>query len=242
MPPTRSKPSARAASRTGTPGIFVAGTDTGVGKTLVSCGLLRLARQLGWPLVPFKPAESGCRGGHPKDAAALRAAARRTDLPLSAICPFPLRPPVAPAAAGLVLSLPALRRASRALHGPLLVESAGGLLSPYTRTLTGSDLAAALGLPVLLIARNGLGTINHTALAIGEIRRRGIPLLGLLLVTTHPGRGLAQQKNAELIEALTGVRPDGIIPHFARPSTQAITAHLDRSGIGVRLLRKAGLQ
>lgn len=229
------------------PGLFVVGTDTGVGKTLVSCGLLRLAVEAGTPLLPFKPAESGCPGGRPQDAAALRAAAQRPDLPLERICPFAFRPPVAPAAealaSGQTLTLPALRRAARALSqgAPLLVEGAGGLLSPYSARLTAADLALDLGLPVLLIARNALGTINHTALALAEIRRRGLPLLGLVLVNTQPKRRIAAQKNPELIEALTGVRPDAIVPYFSDARPRRVARFLRLSGVGGRLLRKAGV-
>jgi dethiobiotin synthetase len=231
-------------------GILVAGTDTGVGKTIVSCGLLRLASDRGWPLLPFKPAESGCLGGHPADADALRAAARRLDLPLDSVCPFPFVPAVAPAAAhgaGRALTRSRICTAAKNLARtqtpapPLLVESAGGLLSPYAPTWTTADLAKSFGLPVLLIARHGLGTINHTALAIHELRRRRLPLLGLLLVTTRREPGLSQQRNPELIESLTGVRPDAVIPYFARPTPARIAAHLDATGVGARLLRKAGL-
>jgi dethiobiotin synthetase len=242
-------PTGRPVSRTSSrlSGFVVVGTDTGVGKTLVSCGLLRLAVASDQPLVPFKPAESGCRHGRPKDAAALRAAARRPDLRLDQICPFAFAAAVAPAAAaaatGQTLTRAAFVKAARTVSAgaPLLVETAGGLLSPYSATFTPADLASALALPVLLIARNALGTINHTALALAEIGRRKIPLLGLLLVTTRPQRGLGAQQNAELIEALTGTRPDATIPYITRPTSDRLAAALERSGAGERLLRKATL-
>jgi dethiobiotin synthetase len=226
------------------PGLLVAGTDTGVGKTLISCALLETAARQGWPLLPFKPSESGCPGGRPQDAAALRLASGHRDLSLRQVCPFPFRPPVAPAAAahlaGTELTLAAIRRAARALAGgkPLLVESAGGLLSPYSRSLTAADLAIDLGLPVLLISRNGLGTINHTALAVAEIRRRGIPLLGLILVTTRPERGLSAQQNAHWIEALTGVRPETTVPHFPRDPLGRTSRYLARE-VAPTLLTRA---
>ena len=227
------------------PGLLVAGTDTGVGKTLVSCALLQTARRLGAPLLPFKPSESGCRGGHPRDAAALRSAAGRRELRLEQICPYPFRPPVAPAAAarlaGQTLSLSKILRAGRRLsrEAPLLVEGAGGLLSPYASQLTAADLAIALDLPVLLIARNALGTINHTALALAELRRRRIPLLGLILVTTQPGRGLAAQQNPALIQELSGTTPDAVIPYFGQRPGPQLSAHLDRSGVAQAILRRA---
>jgi dethiobiotin synthetase len=226
-------------------GILVAGTDTGVGKTLVSCALLQTARRLGHTLVPFKPSESGCRGGRPRDAAALRSAAGRLDLPLDRICPFPFGPPVAPAAAaklaGQTLTLAKIVRAASRLpqNAPLLLEGAGGLLSPYGHRLTVADLAVALGLPLLLIARNALGTINHTALALAEIRRRRIPLLGLLLSTPRPERGLPKQQNPELIAELTGVVPAAVVPHFAAAARHRTSAFLEQNGIAEALLRQA---
>jgi dethiobiotin synthetase len=233
-------------------GLFVAGTDTGVGKTVVSCGLLRLASRLGLELRPYKPAESGCVRGRPADAHALRLAAQLPHLPIAAVCPFPLRPPVAPAAAtppGRPLQLRALIEGARRLSlsdgaaRPILVEAAGGLLSPYARSFTAADLASALALPTLLVARNGLGTINHTALAVAELRRRRIPLLGIVLVTTAPpGRDLRRQQNAALIAALTGVTPALVLPFLAKPEPDVVADLLARSGSGRRLFRAANLR
>jgi dethiobiotin synthetase len=234
-------------------GLFVTGTDTGVGKTLVSCGLLRLAARLAIPLLPHKPAESGCVRGRPADALALRAASLKPHLSLDRVCPYALGPPVAPAAAtrpGQILELSDLVRRARDLATsdqggpaqPLLVECAGGLLSPYAPDFTSADLARALGLPVLLVARNGLGTINHTALAVAELRRRRLPLLGIVLVTTAPVRGLSRQRNVELIEAQTGLRPALVVPHFRAPTADTTADLFDRSGFGRHLFQVAGLQ
>jgi dethiobiotin synthetase len=230
-------------------GIFVTGTDTGVGKTLVSCGLLRVASRWGSSLLPYKPAESGCVRGRPADALALRAAARTT-ASLYAVCPYRLRPAVAPAAAtppGQPLRLRALVRGARALartdpSSGLLVECAGGLLSPYSPAFTSADLAAALGLPTLLVARDALGTINHTALAVAELRRRGIPLLGIVLVRVAPDRPAHDQRNAELIAALTGLRPSLLVPYFRNPDPDRTADLFDRTGFARRLFSAAGLR
>jgi dethiobiotin synthetase len=150
------------------------------------------------------------------DAIRLRAAAGRDDLALSLICPISLPDPVAPAAAAsATINLSSLLTSARgaAQHGThLIVESAGGLLSPYSASLTNADLATALGYPLLLISRNSLGTINHTALAIAEIRRRALPLVGTVLVNTLPTSSLDQASNFSLIEGVTGLRPLGIFP------------------------------
>src|SRR5690349_24341402 len=118
----------------------------------------------------MKPAQSGHAPGEPSDADRLRAAAGDGD-PAELVCPYTFAAPLAPAVAarveGKAVSLPRILEAARALaarHAALLVEGAGGLLTPLTERETYADLAVALGLPVLLVARAGLGTVHHTAL------------------------------------------------------------------------------
>jgi dethiobiotin synthetase len=218
-----------------TRGLLVTGTDTGVGKTAVASGILRwLARDGGRP-VPCKPVETGCRRGFPADAAQLLNASLRTDIPLSDVCPITFSDPVAPAAAALAKHRPirpaalaaSARKLSR-LGDCLIVETAGGLLSPYAPRFTAADLAGLLQLPVLLVARNALGTINHTALALAEIRRRRLPLRGYLLVTTAATPGLSRQRNAELLTRLTGIAPLAVLPYVRRPTPEAMADQLRR--------------
>lgn len=222
-------------------GIFLLGTDTGVGKTTVGVGLLALARARGLAPVPFKPVETGA-APEPEDAIRLRSAAARDALALEIICPYAFSPPVAPALAAeqastrLTLAgiLSAARRA--AAHGDfLLVESAGGVLSPYSDDLTSADLAAAIGLPLLLVARNALGTINHTALAIAELRRRHLPLTGVLFVDTTAVAGPDHADNPRLVRALTGVRVLGTLPFLPAPTPEALATAL-RLNIDVEAL------
>jgi dethiobiotin synthetase len=113
------------------------------------------------------------------------------------------------------------------------VETAGGLLSPYSSHLTPADFAAALGFPILLIARNGLGTINHTALAVSEIRRRALSLLGVLLVTTDSSFSPDQRSNHSLISASTGLEPLGVLP-FLDLQTPAKIADALQANINLR--------
>jgi dethiobiotin synthase len=213
-------------------GIFLVGTDTGVGKTTVGVGLLALARARGLAPVPFKPVETGA-DPDPEDALRLRSASGRNDLPREIICPWAFSPPVAPALAAEQASTPltlagilsAARRA--AAYGDfLLVESAGGLLSPYSEDLTAADLAAALGLPLLLVARNALGTINHAALAIAELRRRNLPLTGVLFVDTTAGSTPDRAHNPRFVRALTGVRVLGTLPFLPVPTPDQIAEAL----------------
>jgi dethiobiotin synthetase len=206
------------------PGLFVTGTDTGVGKTTLASALLRAASDAGLRVVPFKPAETGC-APNPDDAFQLWEAARAT-IARDAVClhalPLPAAPQAAADAAGVSIRLePILERADHlAQEGDaLLVEGAGGLLVPYAPGLTGADLAAHLHLPVLLVARTGLGTINHVALSVAEIRRRQLPFAGVVMVDTVPERQPHEPTNAALIESLTGIRPSFTFPHIDPPRT-----------------------
>jgi dethiobiotin synthetase len=210
-----------------TPGLFVTGTDTGVGKTTLSVAILRFAARAGQRVVPFKPAETGC-DPDPKDAFRLWEAAR-LPIPRPSVClysfPLPAAPAAASAAHGIAITLDAIVDRARELRQAgdgLLVEGAGGLLAPYAPALTGADIAKALNFPVLVVARASLGTINHTALTVAELRRRGLALFGIILVQTTPQPGPEHASNAPLIEALTGVRPLGTFPYVSSPDADSL--------------------
>jgi dethiobiotin synthetase len=201
-------------------GLFVVGTDTGVGKTTVACGLLRLALRRGLRPVPFKPVETGC-DPNPLDAWALwRASGER--VAREAVCSYALRLPAAPALAaqceGVEIDIDRLVTRARELAAAgewLLVEGAGGLLVPYAAGVTAADLVAKIGLPVLIVARTSLGTVNHTSLTIRETQRTGVPIATVLLSQTEPVAGPQEFGNADLITAVTGLRPLGPVPHLS---------------------------
>jgi len=241
-------------------GLLLLGTDTGVGKTTVGRGLLQLAHQRGLALVPFKPAETGCTPD-PADARDLLqaasfcdchnahgAAAHHADLSrvraLTAddICPYrfpePITPSAAARAAGVVIDPARIRATAHRLAASgdaLLVEGAGGVLSPYGPDFTGATLAEQLALEVLLVAANRLGTINHTALAVAELRRRALPLRGIVLVDVTAQGGPDRADNAREIAALTGVRPLGVLGYTPVPAPLAlasrVAADLDLRGL-----------
>jgi dethiobiotin synthetase len=227
------------------PGVVLVGTDTGVGKTTFACALLRVMARAGGAPVPYKPSETGW-DEQTSDASRLLRATDRLDLTLGEVCPFSFGPPVAPAAAaaaaGKILTADLLVPPGRALahRGDfLLVETAGGLLSPYGPGTTSADLAAAFALPVVLVARNGLGTINHTALAIQEIRRRHLPLTALVLVDTSAEATPDRLHNAALISEHTGIRPLFTLPFVSPPDpdalADALTACIDRPELLARI-------
>jgi dethiobiotin synthetase len=199
-------------------GLFVTGTDTGVGKTEVSCALVAAARADGLDLGAMKPAQSGVEPGDPGDAQRLRAAAGEVDPP-ELVCPYtfaaPLAPGVAARLAGVEIRLEVILEAAQVLaarHTALLVEGAGGLLVPLTPRHTYADLAVALGLPVLVVARVGLGTVNHTALTVEALRARGLAVAGVVLNRTSAESDPSAPHNAAEIERLTGARVLASLP------------------------------
>jgi dethiobiotin synthetase len=200
-------------------GLFVTATDTGVGKTEVACALLRNARAAGIDAIGMKPAQSGHAPGEASDAERLRDACDRAE-PLDAICPYTFAAPLAPAVAarveGKTVSLERILDQARALaarHAAILVEGAGGLLVPLTERETYADLARALGLPALVVARAGLGTVNHVALTVEALRARGIPLAGVVLNRTSASDDPSVPYNAAEIARITGCEPIATLPY-----------------------------
>lgn len=203
-------------------GLFVTGTDTGVGKTLVSCALIRLLREEGVNAAGFKPIACGMDDGRWSDAEALRAAAGTGTgagiETLDATCPLrfkaPLAPTLAAAAEGQRVQLDVARRALVAMNErreAVIVEGVGGWLVPLDEKTLIADFAAELNWPVLVVGRAGLGTINHTLLTLWEIKRRKLPLAGVVL--SDSGCGLPQSGSRSEIERLSGRRVLAVLPH-----------------------------
>jgi dethiobiotin synthetase len=173
-------------------GFFITGTDTGVGKTVVACALIRALRAAGRHVSPRKPVESGCEargeGLFPADGAALRDAAREPLADLATVTPYRFRHALSPDRAARLadspLSISALREACLSGHPPqaeLVVEGAGGFYSPLASDGLNADLAQALGLPVILVAPDRLGVINHVLLTAEAVRNRGLELALVVL-------------------------------------------------------------
>ena len=208
------------------PGVFVTGTDTGCGKTRVGCAVARAWRAAGRRVRVLKPVETGCErlgGGEPApaDARALAEAAG-DDAPLDRLCPYrlelPAAPEVAARAAGVEIRLDRIAAAlARAREDAdcVLVEGAGGLLVPLAPGLDMAGLAAALDLPLLVVARAALGTINHTRLTLEAARARGLRVAGVAVSHTTPGLPGAERRNLDrLIEDLPAPFL-GELPHGA---------------------------
>jgi len=204
-------------------GIFITGTDTDVGKTWVAAGLTAALKEQSIKAVYFKPIQSGCplEDGRliPTDARLAREVAGLTE-PLEVLTPIALRLPLAPgvaaAQAGVEVDLERIAASFgdlAARYEFLVVEGAGGLYVPLigTRFLV-LDLIRWLGLPLAVVAKSGLGTINHTVLTVKAALAAGITVAGIILNRYPEKPGLAEETNPEVIAALTGVPITGRLP------------------------------
>jgi len=207
-------------------GVFITGTDTNVGKTRVAAGLTAALRRRGVAAVYFKPIQSGCpqEGGRliPTDARFARQMAG-LDEPLEVLTPIVLRLPLAPGVAaaqeGVEVDLGRIAAGLKDLaarYAFLVVEGAGGLYVPLIGThFLVLDLIRWLGLPLAVVARAGLGTINHTALTVKAARAAEVEVAGVILNRYPEKPGLAEATNPGVIEALTGVPILGGLPEVA---------------------------
>jgi dethiobiotin synthetase len=195
-----------------TAGVFVTGTGTGVGKTVVAAALARTAAASGERVSVFKPAVSGLDDPGEPDHELLRRAAgsEQTD---DEIAPYRYGPPVSPHLAAALDGGPIDRQrlldgvaAARDGAGLLVVEGVGGFLVPLRADYLIRDFAADLGLPVVVVASPGLGTINHTLLTVESVRAAGLEV-ALVVLNPWPGEPSALEgSNRETIAALGAVR------------------------------------
>jgi len=186
---------------------FVTGTDTGVGKTFATALLTRALRRAGLDTIALKPLCSGDRA----DAEILRSAAE-DELSIDEVNPLWFQSPVAPLVAARrenrKVSIPALADWFRKVslgRKSVLVEGAGGWLAPVADGALIADLCAALSLPVILVAANRLGCVNHVLLTIESIRARGLECRGIILNTIQATPDDATWTNRGLLEEFAGV-------------------------------------
>ena len=186
-------------------GLFVTGTDTGCGKTTVACAIARAAREAGQRVRVLKPVETGCVDGVPADATALGQAAS-DERPLEELCPYRLALPAAPEIAArqerVEIDPDALQRAfASAADGAdlVLVEGAGGLRVPIRAGLDMAELALLFGLPLLVVARAALGTINHTLLTLEAAKLRRLRVALVVFSHTEPALSDADRANLDLL-------------------------------------------
>ncbi len=198
--------------------IVVTGTDTDIGKTVFAAGLTAALGARYW-----KPVQAGLADG--SDAASVVT----LGVPADRVLPeaYRLTTPCSPHLAAEIdrVTIDPDRLALPDVDGPLVVEGAGGVLVPVTRDLIFADLFARWGKPVVLVARTGLGTINHSLLSIEALRRRSVPILGIAFV------GDAVEDSEATIATLGKVRRLGRLPRLdplnAATLAQAFNANFD---------------
>ena len=215
----------RQAHDSGLRGIFITGTDTGVGKTLVTSALVRCLTRQGIDVGVMKPIETGVLRS-PKaqsDGARLRSAAGNCD-PMAEVSPYVFRLPVAPFSAaqaeGATVRVATIRRTFRTLrqkHDLVVVEGVGGVYVPITSSLNISDLIYRMKLSTIVVGQSGLGGINHALLTLHALRRRKIPIVALVLNQCRPmgtKKARAQeQSTVSLLRQLAGVPVLGPLPY-----------------------------
>ncbi len=204
-------------------GLFVTGTDTNVGKTQIATRIVSELRASSHRVGAYKPVCSGASGESPPqwdDIERLRAALG-LDLPDEIICPqrflAPLAPHLAARAEGRFVDFERLVGGMdwwRDRADLMIVEGAGGLLAPVTDTKTVADLARVVRYPLVIVARCGLGTINHTLLTIEAARYRQLAIAGVVLNQSHPDDNWSlAESNAVEIETRSGVSVLGFMKY-----------------------------
>jgi len=238
-------------------GLFVTGTDTGVGKTVLSAALLAAIAAAGEPVRAHKPVVTGLGeespsgeqpgGEWPADHVLLGDAA---GMPAEQVAPLRYEPAVSPHLAARLAGeridparlLEAARTAATAAAAAretLIVEGVGGLLTPLADDYSVRDLAVALGLPMLIAARAGLGTINHTLLTLAAARAAGLQVLAVVLTPWPQHPGVIERSNRETIARLGEIEVE-TLGHVQRPTVDNLArvgAELpwrDWAGAGLR--------
>lgn len=213
-------------------GYFVTGTDTGVGKTLVSCALLHAFALTGKTAIGMKPIAAGCEAGKWLDVEQLIAAST-VSAAREWINPYALVPPIAPhiaaKQAGATIDLAVIQQAFYALQKTadrVIVEGAGGFLVPLGDRYDTRDLACALGLPVVLVVGLRLGCLNHALLTAEAIQASGLPLAGWVANQIDPAMA-SLAENIDTLQQRLAAPLLGVLPFREQPDAKAFATQLD---------------
>lgn len=221
-------------------GIFITGTDTGVGKTVIACALSIALKDRGYSVGVMKPVETGCKKSGkrliPLDSIFLKKASGSRDS-LDLINPFRFKRPLAPAVAseleGISIDITHILKSYETLkkrHEIVIVEGAGGILVPIYKDYLFLDLIRDMYIPVVVVARPGLGTINHTLLTVRCAIEHGIPVIGFIINHTKNSRSDPSEKtNPLVIKRLSNVPLIGNFPFI--PKLKDNPERLDRIAI-----------
>lgn len=197
-------------------GIFVTGTDTGIGKTIITAAIVLGLKERGIDCGVMKPVQ--CAGD---DALVLKKISQADD-PLILINPYyfkrPLSPHLAAKLEGRMVSIKKIKKSYQTLsarHQFLVVEGAGGLLVPLKGNFLIAELIQELNMPAIIVARLGLGTINHSLLTLEAARKRGIEVRGIIFnQNKKEPLTVCEKTNPRIISKLGKIKVLGIVPHM----------------------------
>jgi dethiobiotin synthetase len=216
-------------------GIFITGTDTGVGKTIASAAIAMLLKRMGRSVGVMKPVTSGCEERDGKlvslDAELLCFGAG-TELTAD-VAPYLLKAPLAPSVAaskeGVKIGFATIKEAYERLSEQfeyVIVEGAGGLMVPVVGGMLMADLAQHLGLPIAAVARPNLGTVNHTLLTTFSARNLGLQVKGVLINNFPAQPDEAEASAPHMIDSLSGSPLLHVFPAAAGADDREIVTHL----------------
>jgi dethiobiotin synthetase len=226
-------------------GFFITGTDTGVGKTFVSCALLHAFAAQGYRVVGMKPVAAGCRNQNgsllSEDVEQLQAASN-LQLPASTVNPYAFEPPIAPhiaaAEAGVAINIPLIVDNFKQLQQKadiVIVEGVGGFCVPLNNTEDTADLAVALDLPVILVVGLQLGCINHALLTAQVIQQAGLMLAGW--VANHVTREMeAGDQNIVTLQRRLTAPLLGVLPYSPRERSIACSSMINLQTLSRRVV------
>jgi dethiobiotin synthetase len=229
-------------------GFFVTGTDTGVGKTIITAALIKTSSLLGFRACGMKPIETGClREGDmfiSSDGIFIKTIAHMEET-VNHISPCCFEEPLAPLPASEIEGTPVDFEKIRKEYGALsqkydvvVVEGIGGLLVPIRKDYFVLDLARDFGLPVIVVSRPGLGTINHTMLSVNYAIKEGLTVAGIIINYSRPPDGSPPENtNPDVIKKISPVPIIGIFPYLKDLEETAIERAVLKS-LNLEIIKK----
>ena len=218
-------------------GFFITGTDTDIGKTVVTACLTTLFKSQDMDVGVMKPIETGvdpaCSSSANSDAKFLMESSSSTDAE-EEVCPYRLKTPASPYQAAQIAGIQIQPstiiekfKVLRSRHRMMMVEGIGGILVPITYKYSVADLALEIGLPLIIVSRLRVGTLNHTLLTINAAQQYGLKIKGIIL-NQHEAGGLndIEIKQGELIEEFSNIPILGTCPHLEDISLEGIQESL----------------
>ncbi|CDQ18207.1 dethiobiotin synthase [Halobacillus karajensis] len=212
-------------------GVFITGSDTGIGKTFVAAGIAAALSDKNIDVGVFKPMLSGDRREDPGSDTMILKTMAGDESPPSDITPYQFDEPLAPYLAAKRQNVHVTKQnvmhnwnKIKDNHSFMIVEGAGGIAVPYGEDFLVSDVIKEINLPIIVVARPNLGTVNHTFLTVDFARRCGLNVAGVILNGSNPEKEeVVEQTNPELIEQFCKVPVLGIIPRIEKKDRQTLS-------------------